>query len=262
MPERWGRDDEGRPRCLSCARWADPEWRERAKKINLSAGDAATTPEERAARDAERTRIAEERKRRRAEEREEAKRRRAEQRTSKKAEREAAARATFRSMDDVNGNAPLERVAAETGVGMAAAKRIRAELGRAGEVTVRRGGPKGSRSAYIPALLAALEADPARLDGAIAEEVGCDPQAVRRYRKKLGIRSSREVQDERTTGAVVELVAGLGKTHAQRVADETGLSFATAKRRLDALAEAGRLRRLDVSTPRKNAPRTFYAAAP
>jgi hypothetical protein len=257
MPERWDRDDEGRPRCFSCARRADPEWRERAKKIDLSA--SAATPEEQAAREAERGRIAEERKRSRAEDREEAKRRRAEERASKKAEQERAVRTAFLGMDDVSGAAAIDRAAAEAGVGVATAKRIRAELARAGEVTVRRGGPKGPRSGYAPALTAALEADPARLDGAIAEEVGCNHQAVRRFRKKLGIKSSREIREERATGATVDLVAGLGKASAQQVADETGLAFGTAKRRLDALADAGSLQRLDVPNPSKGDPRTVYA---
>ena len=207
----------------------------------------------------ERGRTAEERKRSRAEDREEAKRRRAEERASKKAEQERAVRAAFLGMDDVSGAAAIDRAAAEAGVGVAAAKRIRAELARAGEVTVRRGGPQGPRSGYAPALTAALKADPARLDGAIAEEVGCNHQAVRRFRKKLGIKSSREIREESATGATVDLVAELGRASAQQVADETGLAFGTAKRRLDALADAGSLRRLDVQNPGKGDPRTVYA---
>jgi hypothetical protein len=120
MPPRWDRDDEGRPRCLSCSRWADPDARGRVVKAALG----ESTSERLEKRDA----LAREK--------------------AADAERgEAKARELMAARAEPWGEAALIAVAAEVGVGRETVRKVRRSLADEGAITPspRRKRPKAPR---------------------------------------------------------------------------------------------------------------------
>jgi hypothetical protein len=122
MPERWDRDDDGLPRCLRCAKWADPEARRQAVKAAL--GESTS---ERLEKQAARARQKQE-----------------------DAERaEAKVRELIAARDQPWGEDALGAVAAEAGVGRETARKVRRALADVGAIPP---SPKdkGRRSAKQP----------------------------------------------------------------------------------------------------------------
>jgi DNA-binding transcriptional regulator YhcF (GntR family) len=122
MPERWDRDDDGLPRCLRCAQWADPDARQQAVKAALGESTSERL-EKRAAR--------------------------ARQKQEDAERAEAKVRELIAARDQPWGEDALGAVAAEAGVGRETARKARRALADEGTIPP---SPKdrGRRSAKQP----------------------------------------------------------------------------------------------------------------
>lgn len=175
MPPRWDRDDQNRPRCLRCARWADPDARRQAVKAALGESTGEKLEKQAA---------------------------RARQKREDAERAEAKARELLAAREEPWGESALGEVAAEAGVGVEAARRVRRALADGGAI---KPGPRSGRRRSKP------------------------PQPPRR---------PRDAWREETLAAVREIG---GEVSPQQVIAATGKNPVTVRQRLRRLVADGAL---------------------
>ena len=222
MPERWDRDDEGRPRCVACSRAAngiDPTDK-RARRQRASAAAHQ----------------------------------------QKRMEREEAIADALRALSPAEGPEAVTEAMEATGSGRAKVEQVRRALRASGDLPpARRGQGKRPESSAASTKAAkgqkveeALRRDHRRTNAEVAAEVGAAASTVYAARRRLGLRWDSKAAGRDATHAAL---ARLGEADHVAVGGELGIDPETARQRLNVLVRAGR------AGKRRNGRGVLYRAA-
>lgn len=206
MPERWERDDEGRPRCLACSlsgKGLDPRDMKRARRQRASAA-------------------AQKRKR---------------------LEREEAIADALLAISPAEGQEAIAEAMEASGSGRAKVEEVRRALRASGDLPplppgkARPKNPKGGRTARTERLEEALRRDHRRTNAEVAAEVGAVASTVHAARRRLGLRWDPKAASRDATHAAL---ARLGETDHVALGGELGIPPETARQRLNVLVRERR----------------------
>jgi hypothetical protein len=221
MPERWERDDEGRPRCLACSlsgKGLDPRDVKRARRQRASAAAQK----------------------------------------KKRLEREEAIADALLAISPAEGQEAVAEAMEASGSGRAKVEEVRRKLRASGELPplppakARPKERKDGRPSKAKRIEEALRRDHRRTNAEVAAEVGTAASTVDAARRRLGLRWDPKAANRDATHAAL---ARLGETDHAAVGGELGIPPETARQRLNVLVREGRV------SKRRNGRGVLYRAA-